>query len=153
MGMLLIYPIIANAPINYSSMDEIKVAWYAIAVFFIIQLVLPIILKSASYHDRLSPLTKPDRLNLNIKQRSHPHHPKPDHLFLKSTSDRHSTPTKPDRLFPHQTAIATHHPTPDRLNLNINERSPLITHKPDRLFPATSNSDHRNYGYFILILS
>ena len=54
MSILLIYPIIANAPINYSSMDEIKVAWYAIAVFFIIQLVLPIILKSAGYHDPLT---------------------------------------------------------------------------------------------------
>ncbi|PZU93409.1 MAG: hypothetical protein DCE90_16720 [Pseudanabaena sp.] len=54
MGILLIYPIIVNAPINYSSMDEIKVAWYAIAVFFMIQLVLPIILKSAGYHDPLT---------------------------------------------------------------------------------------------------
>jgi hypothetical protein len=54
MVILLIYPIIANAPINYSSMDEIKVAWYAIAVFFIIQLVLPIILKSAGYRDPLT---------------------------------------------------------------------------------------------------
>jgi hypothetical protein len=51
MGKFLIYPVIANAPINYSSMDEIKVAWYIIAVFFIIQLILPPILKSAGYDD------------------------------------------------------------------------------------------------------
>ncbi len=51
MGKFLIYPVIANAPINYSSMDEIKVAWYIIAVFFIIQLILPPVLKSAGYDD------------------------------------------------------------------------------------------------------
>jgi hypothetical protein len=51
MGKFLIYPVIANAPINYSSIDEIKVAWYIIAVFFIVQLILPPVLKSAGYDD------------------------------------------------------------------------------------------------------
>lgn len=54
MNGFLIYPMIANAPINYSSMDEIKVAWYVIAVFFIIQLVLSLVLRSAGYDDPLT---------------------------------------------------------------------------------------------------
>jgi hypothetical protein len=51
MGKFLIYPVIADVAINYSSMDEIKVTWYVIAVFFIIQLILPPVLRSAGYDD------------------------------------------------------------------------------------------------------
>jgi hypothetical protein len=51
MASFLIYPIIADVAINYSSMDEIKVAWYVIAVFSIIQLILPPVLRSAGYDD------------------------------------------------------------------------------------------------------
>ncbi len=53
-----IYPTISivGSPTNYSSMDEIKFAWYAIAGFLLVRLILAQVLKSSGYTNSLTSL-------------------------------------------------------------------------------------------------
>ncbi|MEA5489016.1 MULTISPECIES: hypothetical protein [Pseudanabaena] len=87
-------------------------------VKFIVYNYIPSIPDTLLDSDRTPRLHKCNCLNLNIKQRSHPHHPQ-----TRSPKSQH------------QTVIAPHHPTPDRLSPQIKQRSPFITHKTDRLSP------------------
>jgi hypothetical protein len=87
-----------------------------------------------------TPPTQPDRLVLQLKQRSPPQHPQnPIACPLKSPNDRPSPPQtrSPKSQIKQRSPLSNH--KPDRLFPHIKQRSPLNTQHPITYFP--SNSD------------